>query len=183
MPTYVALLRGINVGGNKKIAMSDLRSLLARVGYTNIRTHLNSGNAVFAAADEDAGRVAGAIESAIQDSLGLSVRCIVRTAAEMRGVVDATPLEFVSTGGSRLAVHFLAEAPDPTLLAAHDPTALAPDQIRLGDRLIYQWCPDGFLAAPDVGAFVRMHWRAVVTARNWNTVAKLAELAGTGSRP
>ncbi|MFC5996762.1 hypothetical protein ACFQE5_21375 [Pseudonocardia hispaniensis] len=60
--------------------------------------------------------------------------------------------------------------------AEHDPTALDPQRIRLGDRVIYQWCPDGILQAPDVSAFVMKHWNLVVTGRNWNTVTKLAAL-------
>jgi uncharacterized protein (DUF1697 family) len=176
VPRYVALLRGINVGGNKKIAMADLRGLLAGLGYTDVRTLLNSGNAVFTSATTEPATLAGEIERGIKDTLGMSVRCVVRTGEEMRSVVEGNPLVGVATDRSRLAVLFLAETPDPTLLAAHDPRELAPADIRLGDHVIYHWCPDGYLAAPDVSGYVQKHWKATVTARNWNTVAKLAEL-------
>ena len=176
MPRYVALLRGINVGGNKQVAMADLRALLAGLGYTDVRTHLNSGNAVFTSAATEPAALASEIERGIQAALAMSVRCLVRSRDELRAVVDGNPLTEVATDGSRLAVLFLSESPDPALLAAHDPRDLAPETIRLGDRAIYHWCPDGFLAAPDVGGFVQKHWKATVTARNWNTVRKLAEM-------
>ena len=72
--------------------------------------------------------------------------------------------------------HFLSAAPHPDRLAAHDPRLLDPGRIELGDRVIYQWCPDGLLAAPPAGALAERHLGVTVTARNWNTVTKLAEL-------
>jgi uncharacterized protein (DUF1697 family) len=71
---------------------------------------------------------------------------------------------------------FLSKQPDPKLLKAHDPRSLAPEEIRLGDRVIYQWCPDGVLAAPAVGGFAEKYLDVTVTGRNWNTVTKLAAL-------
>ncbi|HEV2088220.1 MAG TPA: DUF1697 domain-containing protein [Cryptosporangiaceae bacterium] len=175
MGRYVALLRGINVGRNKRVAMADLRALLGGLGYTDVRTLLQSGNAVFGATGKpDA--VARQIEKAIQDELGLDVRCLVRTDDELRAVVDGNPFGDVATDGTKLQALFLSAPPDPKLLRAHDPTALAPDEIRLGDRVIYQWCPDGFLAAPPVGTFAEKHLGVTVTARNWNTVGKLATM-------
>jgi uncharacterized protein (DUF1697 family) len=176
MPRYVALLRGINVGGSKKVAMADLRALLSGLGYTNVRTHLQSGNAVLTSPSRDPQQLAGKIENRIKDRLGMSVRCLVRTRAEFRAVIDGNPLADVATNGSRMLALFLSEAPDPGRLAANDPRELAPEQIHLGDRVIYQWCPNGILEAPAVGAFVEKRLKLTATARNWNTVVKLAEL-------
>ena len=82
----------------------------------------------------------------------------------------------VADNGSRMMALFLSAAPDPEAAAAHDPVALDPDRVRVGDRVIYQWCPDGVLKAPDVSAFVMKHWKVTVTGRNWNTVTKLADM-------
>ncbi|NMH96780.1 DUF1697 domain-containing protein [Pseudonocardia acidicola] len=182
MPGYVALLRGINVGGNKKVAMADLRELLAGLGFTGVRTHLQSGNAVFGTRATTPDRLAGRIEQAVSRSFGIDVRCLVRTAAEMRAVVDGHPLAEVAGNGSRMMALFLSAAPEPALVVAHDPVVLDPERTRIGDRVIYQWCPDGVLKAPDVAGFVMKNWRVAVTGRNWNTVTALAELleAGTG---
>jgi uncharacterized protein (DUF1697 family) len=172
---YVALLRGINVGRNKKIAMADLRELLTGLGYTDVRTHLQSGNALFTATGSPA-RLSKQIEVAIQDELGMDVRCLIRSAKEIRAVIDANPLADVATNGSRFLALFLSTAPDPKLLKQHNPVDLAPDDIRIGDRVIYQWCPDGILAAPPISGFVEKHLKVVASARNWNTVTRLGEL-------
>jgi len=176
MPKYALLIRGINVGGNKKLAMADLRELLSGLRCTNVRTHLQSGNAVFATSKRDEVRLAATIEKAIVDTLGLTVRCMVRSAAEMQAVVDAHPFREIATEGSKMFAMFLSEPPDRALLKQYDPVALDPDCIRLGDRVIYQWCPDGITQAPNVSGFVEKNLKVAVTARNWNTVAKLAQL-------
>lgn len=176
MPRYVALLRGINVGGNKKVAMADLRALLSGLGYTDVRTHLQSGNAVLTSPRRDPRQLAGAIEKGIKDRLGITVRCLVRNRDELRAVVDGNPFADVATDGSRMLALFLSERLDPKRLAANDPRELAPEQIRLGDRVIYQWCPNGVLEAPAASAFVEKRLKLTVTARNWNTVVKLAEM-------
>jgi uncharacterized protein (DUF1697 family) len=172
---YVALLRGINVGRNKKIAMADLRELLSGLGYTDVRTHLQSGNALLTSPATPA-KLSKQIEAAIQDQLGMDVRCLIRSAKEIRAVIDANPLADVATNGSRFLALFLSAAPDPKLLKEHPPVDLAPDDIRIGDRVIYQWCPDGILAAPPISGFVEKHLKVVATARNWNTVTRLGEL-------
>lgn len=176
VPRYVALLRGINVGRAKRVAMADLRALLADLGYTDVRTVLQSGNAVLTGDEADHHEQAARIEAALLERTGVPARCLVRTAAELRDVVDGHPLAEVAVDGSRMLVHFLSAVPDPALLAEHDPVALDPEHTRLGPGVLYQWCPDGVLAAPPVGAVVEQHLGTFVTARNWNTVGKLAAL-------
>ena len=176
MARYVALLKGINVGRHRQIAMDDLRASLGEVGLTGVRTHLRSGNAVFSSDELDADVLASAIERRIAEDLGMEVRCVVRTRGEMEAVVAGNPLADVATDGSKLMAHFLSDPPHPDRLAAHDPRLLDPGRIDLGDRVIYQWCPDGLLVAPPVGTFAERHLGVTVTARNWNTVTRLAEL-------
>ena len=176
MPRYVALLRGINVGRNKRLAMADLRRLLDGLGYTEVRTLLQSGNAVFTTAASKPEKLARQIEQAVEDELGLDVKCLVRTGDDLRAVIDGNPLGGMATDGAKLLALFLSETPDATLLTAHDPTQLAPTEIQLGDGVIYQWCPDGVLAAPPVSSFAEKHLEVTVTGRNWNTVTKLAAL-------
>ena len=91
-------------------------------------------------------------------------------------VLARNPFQTGATDGSKMLVLFLSEQPDPKLLEAHNPTKLAPEQIRVGERVIYQWCPDGILAAPKVSAFVEKHLKVAVTARNWNTATRLSVL-------
>ncbi|MQA83040.1 MAG: DUF1697 domain-containing protein [Streptosporangiales bacterium] len=176
MPRYAVLLRGVNLGGHKKVSMADLRELLSGLGYRDVRTLLNSGNVVLAA-EADPAAVEREVEGAIEGKLGMSVRCLARTGDELRAVIEGNPLAEVATNGSRMMVHFLFAAPDPALLSEHNPVDLAPTEIGLGDRVVYQWCPDGLMAAPPVGPFVEKHLGVTVTARNSNTVTKLRELS------
>lgn len=179
MTGYAALIRGINVGGKKKLAMADLRAVLSAIGLHDVRTHLNSGNAVFTSVATNSPELAELIERAVAAELGLSIRCLIRSAAELRSVIGDNPFAEHAAEGSKLVANFLFAAPDPPLLDAHDPRELDPDTIVLGDRVIYQWCPGGILAAPPVGSFVEKHLGVTVTARNWNTVTKLAAVVGS----
>lgn len=178
---YAAMLRGINVGGHKRIAMADLRALLSRLGFSDVVTLLQSGNAVFhAEPDAVPDELAARIERAIAEAFVMSVRCMVRTGPELRAVIEGNPFaDRVADGaaqGSRFLALFLSASPDAELLATYDPRSLAPSEVGLGDRVIYQWCPEGILAAPNVHGFVEKNLRVAVTARNWNTVTKLGTL-------
>lgn len=173
---YAALIRGVNVGGKKKLVMADLRAVLTASGCREVRTHLNSGNAVFTSGSTDAAGLAEMIEHTVDTELGLRIRCLVRGGSAVRAVIQNNPLSEHAAEGSKLVAHFLSAEPDPALLTAHDPHELDPANIVLGDRVIYQWCPGGILAAPPVGNFAEKHLRVTVTARNWNTVTKLATL-------
>ena len=180
MSTYIALLRGINVGRAKRVAMADLRELLGRIGCTSVHTLLQSGNAVFDYLGEHPAVLAKAIETALAEDLGVSARCLVWPAESLRELIAANPFPERAAEGSRYLALFLSAALDPRLVTEHDPRALAPDDIRLGDGVIYQWCPNGVLEAPAVGTFVERHFGVVATARNWNTVSKLGALVGVG---
>jgi uncharacterized protein (DUF1697 family) len=175
---YIALIRGINVGGRQKLAMADLRAVLAGLGCTGARTLLQSGNAVFDAEGRPAGRLERDIAAGIEQTAGLSVRCLVRERAELDAVIAANPFGHV-TDGARLYAMFLSAEPDPRLLAEHDPAGLDPGRIMLGDRVIYQWCPAGYAQAPPLAVYTEKRLQVAVTARNWNTVTKLASLAST----
>lgn len=172
---YVALLRGINLGSRNRIPMADLRALLSGLGLADVRTHLQSGNAIFGS-NEAPDPLRRRIEDAITEKFGLRVACLLRTHDELRAVIAANPLADIADNGSRFMALFLSETPAPALLARNDPVTLDPDRVRVGDRVIYQWCPNGFRDAPAVGAYVEKHLNVIVTARNWNTVTKLADL-------
>jgi uncharacterized protein (DUF1697 family) len=176
MPRYAVLLRGINVGRAKQVAMADLKALLEGLGYGDVRTHLRSGNAVVTGADADPVEQEQRIEAAVDEELGLDVRCVVLAESDLRAIVEGHPFPEKATNGSRMMAHVLGARPDEKLVAEHDAVALDPDNTRLGDRVIYQWCPDGITGAPPVGGFAEKNWKVTVTARNWNTMTKLLEL-------
>jgi uncharacterized protein (DUF1697 family) len=181
MARYAILIRGINVGTAKRVAMADLRALLEELGYTAVKTHLNSGNAVVTGPeDADPLDQAGRIEEALVARTGVSARVLVLTAEHLRAIVAAHPyateMAAVEKGGSRMMAHLLFRAPDAAVLAEHDPAAFDPGRAQLGDRVVYQWCPDGLLESPELTGWATKNLRVEITTRNWNTVAKLAEL-------
>ena len=178
MPAYIALLRGINVGGRQKLAMADLRALLASLGYEAVSTHLQSGNAVFATARDDADGLAGEIEAGIARDLGLDVRVLLRTRDELAAVVAANPFPQAAADPARLLVTVLSAQPAADRFASIDPARFAPDEFRLGDRVIYAWYPNGIGRSKLTNDVWERRLAVTGTARNWNTVRRLAELAG-----
>ncbi|GAC1649159.1 MAG: DUF1697 domain-containing protein [Candidatus Dormibacteraceae bacterium] len=156
--------------------MADLRELLAGFGYADIKTHLQSGNAMFTSRSGNSGKLALEIEKGIKDAMGLRIRCLVRGGDELLAVVARNPFQRPAADGSKLFALFLSAPPDPALLAAHDPEELARGKIHVDERVIYHWCPDGFLAAPNVAEFAEKYLKVTVTVRNWNTVTRLAAM-------
>jgi uncharacterized protein (DUF1697 family) len=170
--TWVALLRGINVGGNKMVPMADLRTLLGSLGYGSARTHLQSGNAIFTTAGGKAAAVEREIAARIEADMGLDVHVIVRSSKELGAIVDANP--FLDRGAVPKELHcvFLSAAPS---LQGIDPGGFAPDEFEAGDRVLYVRLPNGVMAS-------RLpNWERVLgltaTMRTWNTVTRLRELA------
>jgi uncharacterized protein (DUF1697 family) len=176
VPRYVVLLRGINVGRAKRVAMADLRALLEGLGYTAVRTHLNSGNVVLTGDEADPAEHSARIETALRNRLRMDVRCVVLTAEELHTIVDGHPFADVADNGSRMMAYVYLTPVDPALVAGHGPIPQDPEHARVGARAAYQWCPEGLMAAPEVGGYLAEHLGVAVTARNWNTMTKLAEL-------
>lgn len=172
---HVALLRGINVGRAKRVAMAELRALVEGLGYGEVRTLLNSGNVVFTAPEADGGEAAARIEEAMTARLGVSARVTVLTAAELSAVVSENPLREVALDPSRLLVAVLM---DPAHRVRLEPLARrdwTPEVLAVGTRAAYLWCPEGLLASELPEAVGRALGDGVTT-RNWSTVTKLHAL-------
>ena len=172
--THVALLRGINVGRAKRVGMADLRAAVERLGYTGVRTLLNSGNVVFTArgAAPDA---ASRIEAAVRKDIGVTSRVTVLTAEELAAVVKRNPLGAVANNPSRHLVVVLTDPLDRkrlTLLARRDWT---PEALALGARVVHVWCPEGVIESRAFEAVGREVGDGM-TSRNWATMTKLHAL-------
>lgn len=176
----VVLLRGVNVGGRNKVPMAQLRAIAQQLGYEQVATHLNSGNLVCDPAGRPRDRVASEIEAAIEQSLGLSISVLVRTAAELAAIVASNPLAHALDNPSRLLVTFLSDQVDPAALQALelDPDAFDPDTFVLAGSEIYVSAPNGVSETKLTWSFWEKRLGVTATARNWNTVTKLLELAG-----
>jgi uncharacterized protein (DUF1697 family) len=179
MTTWIALLRGINVGGNRRVPMADLRAALEAIGLEDVRTYIVSGNVVFRSRRSDSAALTREIEAAIEARFGFAVAVVLRTAAEARAVLDGDPLPEGSAAdpAHRYAI-FLSADPEPARLAAIDPAAVEPDVFVAGDRVIHAWYRNGLQASKLAGQLTDRGLGVTATARNWNTVRKLVELAG-----
>ncbi|MFF1956336.1 DUF1697 domain-containing protein [Streptomyces sp. NPDC058220] len=176
--TYAALLRGINVSGHRRIPMADLRELLSELGHGDVRTYLQSGNAVFTSGSDDASALAAALERAIDQRFGFTVDCLVRDAAYLREVSEACPFPAATLEGKQLHVTFFSERVDPGRLASLDQDAYLPEEFRLGDRALYLYVPNGLGRSKLAEALAKpaLFKGVIATSRNWNTVRKLVEL-------
>jgi uncharacterized protein (DUF1697 family) len=170
---YVLLLRGINVGKGRRVSMQDLRALLTGLGYTDVATLLQSGNAVFTSTHRQADKVCAEVEQAIVGKLGMPVRCVLRTAAQLGAVVDANPFPEHTGDGARLMVAFASGPLDRAKLAGVAADQFAPDEFHLGDRELYLWLPNGASGSRIPIDFWDKQTGLLITTRNWNTVTKL----------
>jgi uncharacterized protein (DUF1697 family) len=173
---YAALLRGINVGGNRKVAMADLRELLSGLGYDAVTTYLQSGNAVFSTAGSSPGTLAAAIEERLAEKFGAPVRVIIRTGAELTGVVGASPLPDGPENPSRFFVAFLAAAPDPRAVKEIEAQEFGQDRIWISGTEVFLLCPSPPPDTTLTHSFIEKRLGVTATARNWNTVNKLVSL-------
>ena len=174
----VALLRGVNIGG-KRVEMARLRSLLAQMGYEDVRTYVQSGNAVLRCAPKQLRSIATDIEEAIAAEFALSTRVVIRTADELAGAIAADPLLPLMDNPSRHLVCFLSEEPDKKLASTLEEVDYGSDRMSIVGRHMYLWCPDGVSASPFFKIDFDRKLGVVVTNRNWNTVLKLAEMVGS----
>lgn len=180
MTTYVALLRGINVGGKKKVPMAELRELLGGLGFTDVRTYLNSGNAVFAGDGETPSEVATRLEEAITGHFGFDVACFIIDGAYLRRVVDACPFPAGELEGKQLHVSFLSEEPSAEKFGEVDTGTFLPEEFRLGEKAYYLYAPSGLgvsKLAVELGK-AKYVKGLTGTSRNWNTVKALLEMSG-----
>ncbi len=178
--TYAALLRGINVGGAKKVPMADLRALLEELGHTSVRSHLQSGQVVFASGHGDEESLAAGLTTAIERRFGFPVDVIVRDHPYLKAVADDCPFPAADLEARQLHVTYFSAPVDEERFAAIDRAAFRPEDFRLGDRCLYLYAPDGLGRSKLAQALARprVNKGVIATSRNWNTVTKLVELTG-----
>jgi uncharacterized protein (DUF1697 family) len=171
---HIALLRGINVGKAKRVAMAELRALFEDLGFTDVCTLLNSGNVIFtvARAKQDLGP---SLEKAIAKRLGVTSRVTILTAAELDAIVAANPLLKVATNPSRLMVSVVNSAADMDRLQQLLKREWGADRMGVGPRVAYLWCPDSILDS-ELAIAVAKALGDGVTSRNWGTISKLHAL-------
>lgn len=175
--SFVALLRGINVGGHRKVAMADLRALLTRLGFADAQSLLQSGNLVFSATVRESAALEGLLEAEAEKSLGLKTEFLVRSAAEWAAIVKRNPFPAeASRDPGHLVVFLLKDGPKAAQVDALEGAITGPERIRADGRQLYAVYPDGMGRSRLTIGLIERRLATRATARNWNTVLKLAAL-------
>lgn len=172
MPAYVALLRGINVGGRHVLKMATLREVIEAAGGTKVETYIQSGNAVFGHAARAAGPLQTKLAAAITMAAGFPVPVVLRTAAEIAAVIALNP--FTKAPSEQLHVMFCSAQPTPGAFAKLDAAAFAPECWAIGAREVYLHLPNGMGSSKLAASVSRLAPLEEPTARNWRTVRTLA---------
>jgi uncharacterized protein (DUF1697 family) len=177
MPIYVAMLRGINVGGNKKIKMDKLRSSFEALGLEQVKTYIQSGNVVFKTAKISPVALSRKIENCILADFGFSVSVISRTADEIENTIADNP--FLNQPGidpEKFHVAFLSDAPAPAALEKLAELTLAPDRSRCLGKEVYLYFPNGASGSSLWKHPLDRVLSVVATTRNWRTVNTLHQM-------
>jgi uncharacterized protein (DUF1697 family) len=174
--TFVALLRGINVGGKNKLPMKDLVGMFERAGCVTARHYIQSGNIVFAAPPSLAAKMPAVVEAAITKGFGLRIPVVLRSEEELRAVVAGNPFLMAGVDPDALHVMFLAAQPSKAAVAALDPARSPPDELVVKGREVYLSLPNGMGRTKLTNAWFDAKLATVSTARNWRTVLNLVAM-------
>ena len=175
MTQFVALLRGVNVGKAKRVAMADFRLILEGLGFEGVVTLQNSGNAVFRADKGTSTQHAVSLAEAMLRELNIDVPVIVKSAKELSTAILENPIEVDADGHAKLLVVFAHERKDLSCLSSIKALVAAPEQFAIGKNSAYLYCPNGILNSK-AGAAILGKIGKGVTTRNLATVLKLEQL-------
>lgn len=176
MKTYIALFRGINVGGNNSLPMKELVAALEALGARGIRTYIQSGNAVLDSDEEDAARLCARISSAIQQRRGFAPQVLLLTREDLARAIQENPFPEAATDHKALHAGFLAATPKTPDLAALEALRSASERFVLRGAVFYLHAPDG-VGRSKLAAKAEKLLGVPMTSRNWQTVCKVLELA------
>ena len=178
MTTFVALFRGINVGGNRLVKMTDLKVLHELLGLKNVTTYIQSGNVIFTRDDTDEIQLQKDIENAFDEKFGFHAHVVVRSSTDLQEILAKTPFQGQDDKEPKqIAVVFLATQPDSTFQQALFDAYNGPEEIFILGKEAYIYYPDGMGRTKLTHTLLEKKLNTNGTARNWNTVLKLRELS------
>ncbi len=179
MNRYVSLLRGVNVTGYRPVPMARLATLIRNLGYSDVRTYLQSGNVVFGSESDNAARIGGSIETAIEREFGFPVTVIMRRPADLKKIIAGSP--FIRRQGvdeRYLHVTFLRSRAEPALIKSLvAPDKKSPDEFKIAGSEVYVHCPGGYGRTKISNTFFEKKLNVAATTRNWRTVNALYAIA------
>jgi len=180
MITYIAILRGINVSGQKKIKMADLRELLNNSGLEDLQTYIQSGNIIFKSSQRDSSKLAQLIKSKISEHYDFEVPVIIRDGEDWQSAIARNPFTEEKEGVDlqRVGVTFLENEPNRNLVSEIEERDYSPDEFVIDGKEIYLHCPTGFGKTKLTNNFFESKLKVTATTRNWKTVNTLIAMAG-----
>jgi uncharacterized protein (DUF1697 family) len=174
---HIALLRAVNVAGHGIVAMSDLRQLITKLGFADVRSLLQSGNLIFRGTAKTSGQIERLLEAELEKHLGIRTDFFVRSAAELNAIVVRNPFrKEAERDPAHLLALFLKNEPGPKQIAALEAAIAGPERFRVDGRLAYVVYPAGIGKSKLTTALLDRKLETRGTGRNWNTVLKLAAL-------
>jgi uncharacterized protein (DUF1697 family) len=176
MKTYIALFRGINVGGNNMLSMRDLVAALEDAGCQDVATYIRSGNAVFGSEETDASLLSGRIRATIVERHGFEPQVLVLGAEEMEKAIRSNPFPEAESEPKTLHLYFLASSPERPDLEGLEGIKSDRERFILGDNVFFLHAPDG-MGRSRLAANVEKLLGVPATARNWRTVRKVMDMA------
>lgn len=178
--TYITLLRGINVSGQKKIKMDELRALYEAIGHQDVQTYIQSGNVLLRSMLASPEKLARGIERAIEKSFGYPVTVLVRTTDDLSKIIRRNPfIKNRSVDPSKLHVTFLANPAESSLINAAANVDSADDEFRVEGKEVFVHCPNGYGRTRLSNTFFESKLKQPATTRNWKTVNTLCEMGKT----
>jgi len=176
MARLIVLLRGVNLAGRNRVAMSRLREALEESGFENVSTYVQSGNVVLSSKFAPK-RIGAEVERLIAERFDLDIRVVVRTRAELAAVAERNPLGKVATNPKLYQVSFLEKPPSAEVVRKLEATAAGKEQVVHVGRELYAWHPDGIGRSKLAALLAGKGLGVTATARNWTTVTRLLEMA------
>jgi uncharacterized protein (DUF1697 family) len=175
MKTYIALLKGINVGGHKKVPMADLRELLTKSGFENVQTYIQSGNVILQSSKSDISVIENNIQESIMDHFGFEISVLVKTRSDLKRIFTDSPFSEEKKKASYFMM--LQNTPDDDLVKIASEKVYEGEEYKILKDCIYFFCEKGFGQAKFNANFFERKLKTFATARNYNTMVKLLSLS------
>jgi uncharacterized protein (DUF1697 family) len=176
MNTSIALLRGINVSGQRMINMKDLKALFQKAGFENVMTYIQSGNIVFGSEEKNTKTLAKKIRQMIQDHYGFDVPVMVLSREDIVDIIEHNPYNDGKKDTAKLHVTLLDDTPDAKLLVSTRDEKYQSDEFHIEKKIIYLYCPDGYGMTKFSTMFFEKKLGVTATTRNWKTIEALQKL-------
>lgn len=177
MNSYVSMLRGINVGGKRRVKMDDLKEFYASMGCLNVQTYVQSGNVIFQHRDSNGSKLAGKIEHSLNEHFGLDIAVLIRTKEELKKLIEKNP--FADKDESKLHVIFLSSKPQKISTNQIDRYVAAEEAYSISDKEVYLFCPNGYGRTKLSNNFFEKTMKVTATTRNWRSVNTLYSMSSS----